>query len=165
MAHLDGLNLPASIADIAEMMPVEDLMLAIMRDELPDLPLYSLIPFDVSDLDFFGLVRRAPVIGAWRGDMRFIDTADVVFHVFTRDPNADEKGAVISEAIRVTLRNAVAKQKVYPELGYLKHVRMRTEPARKTDWNTSSGPVQFADLPNGFFRYETQFSLVIRRPI
>lgn len=164
MGHFDGLNLPASITGIAEMMPVEDLMLNIFRDKLPDLPIFSLIPFDLHDLDFFSIVRRVPMTGAWRGDERFIDTAYAAFHVFTRDPDADEKGAAISEAVRITLREAVQEQKSYPDLGYLKQARLITEPARRTDWATSSGPVQFADLPQGYFRYESQYAVSIRRP-
>ena len=158
------LGLPESITDKVVMHPVEDLALAISRDKLPDLPCYSLIPLDTSDTPFFAVYRRVPFVGAWNGDHRFIDHANLVAHVFTKDPNADEKGALISEAIRQSFWEAGREQKEYPGLGHLISVRMPTEPTRQTDWATSSGPVQYADLPLGFFRYQTNYTWKIRRP-
>lgn len=163
-APLPELGLPASILNKVAMHPVEDLVLAILRDELPDLPVRSLIPLDTSDLPFFALVRRVPFVGAWNGDHRFIDHAAIAIHVFTNDPDGDEKGALISEAIRVALWDASHKQVMYPNLGYLLTMRMTTEPTRQTDWATATGPVQYANLPEGTFRYQTNYTLKIRRP-
>jgi len=158
--HFDSLHLPAYITDRVEMLPVEDIILAVFADELPELPISSLIPFDLANTDFFAIVRRIPLMGNWGGDPRFLDKAQISIHVFARDPNADEKGAVISEAIRVTLRNAATKQTVYPDLGHVVKVEMRAEPAQKPDWASGS-----ADLPSGYFRHEAQYALTIRRPL
>ena len=164
MSIYDSLGLPPSITDLVEMAPVEDLILAILREKLPDLPCVSLLPMNTDSMDFFALVRRAPYSGTWTGDPRFIDHANLSVNVFTRDPNADAKAAVISEAVRVTLRDAAREQKVYPDLGWLKEAGLSTEPARQPDWASSTGPVQYADLPAGFFRYQATYTLTIRRP-
>jgi hypothetical protein len=42
---------------------------------------------------------------------------------------------------------------------------MDTEPTRQSDWATSSGPVQYADLPSGFYRYQTNYTVKMRRPV
>ena len=163
---LSYLGLPAEITTRVELHPVEDIMLRVLRGALPASPIYSMIPFDQTRLgDYFILVRRLPGWGIWDGDDRFVDFAGVGVHVFTKDPNADEKAALISEAVRVAIRDAVRSNTYFPDLGALKKVRMDEEPVRRTDWATSSGPVQFADLPSGYQRYEARYSLWIRRPI
>ena len=159
-------NLPAEILDLIELHPVEDLVLRILREALPTSPIYSMIPFDQGALgDYFILIRRLPGWGTWDGDARFIDFAGVGVHVFAKDPNADAKGALVSEAVRVVLRDAAKNRVHYPDLGGPTKVRMDEEPVRKTDWATSSGPVQFADLPSGYQRYEARYSVWIRRPV
>lgn len=161
---LTDLGLPDSILQTVQMFPVEDLILAIMRDELPDLPSFSLIPQRTDQYEFFATFRRFNS-GLWQGDPRFVDKAGLQVHVFAKDPDADSKAAVISEAIRVALIRAAKNQKVYPGLGHLFFARVTGEPARSSDWAQSVGPVQYADLPSGFTRYQTNYSLKIRRPV
>jgi len=161
---ISNLGFPESIEQTVQMFPVEDLILAIIRDELPDLPSFSLIPQRTDQYEFFAMFRRFNS-GLWQGDPRFVDKAGLQVAVFTKDPNGDSKGAVLSEAIRVALVRAAKKQKVYPGLGHLFYARVSGEPARGSDWAPSSGPVQYADLPTGFTRYQTNYSLKIRRPV
>ena len=161
---LDAIDLPASIKAVVQMYPVEDLVLAVIRDGLPDLPSFSLIPQDTSAYEFFAVFRRIPG-GTWGKDPRFVDHATLQVQVYTKDPESDSKAALISEAIRVTLVRAEREQRVYPGLGHLVKVTVTNEPARGSDWAPSSGPVQYADLPSGFTRYQTTYSLKIRRPL
>lgn len=162
---LSHLNLPAAITDLAEMTPLEDVALRVLRDAMPGVPVRSLIELKQAAIGrFFILIRRIPAWGVWDGDERFIDRGDLAVHVFAKDPDADEVGAVVSEACRVALRNSARRRDWYPDLGGLLNVRLIEEPVRKTDWATSSGPVQFADLPAGYQRYEARYGLWVRLP-
>lgn len=156
------IDLPQSVLDLVEFSPVEDIALAILRDGLPDVPVYSLIPEDPDP--FFIIVRRRPALGNWDGDPRFTDEARINVHTFAQDPDGDEKAAIIAEAVRVVLRNAWLNHSVYPGLGSIIRIQQITDPARKTDWATSVGPVQYADLPTGYWRYESEYELWIRKP-
>lgn len=156
------LGLPMSVIELAEFSPVEDLVLAILRADLPDVPSYSLIPNETPD--FFVLTRRVPMLGDWGGDERFVDAGRFIIHAFTSDPDGDEKGAILSEAVRVVMRNAGRERRSIPGKGSITELRLIAEPTRKTDWATSSGPVQFADLPTGYWRYESTYQIAARKP-
>lgn len=156
-------NLPASIRAIAERTPVEDFLLDLFRQELPDIPTNSLIADD--QVFPFILVRRIPGVGEESGDPRFIDAATVSIQTFVPDPDGDEDSAILSEACRVVLRDAWLKQKGVPARGHITDMEMLMSPRRVTDWATSTGPVQYADLPTAVIRYEAQYALSIRRPI
>lgn len=155
-------DLPQSVYDLIENRPVEDIILAILREGLSDIPVYSLIPEDAPE--HFILVRRLSGMGAWTGDPRFTDSGRFVVHTFTADPDGDYKGAVLSEAVRVVLRNAHTNHWSHPNLGSIIEISMTTEPGRQSDWSTSAGPVQYADLPTGYWRYQTTYHLEVRRP-
>ncbi|MFE9924268.1 hypothetical protein ACFYQA_22600 [Streptomyces sp. NPDC005774] len=155
-------GLPAHIKALAELSPVEDLMLAVLRQGLPGIQVNTLISKDQT----FPLVlaRRDPSWGAWTGDARFLDAARVGVHVFCEDPDGDEDAAILSEAVRVVLRDAWLNQTVYPGLGHITRVDLASAPRRQTDWATSTGPVQYADLPTGVWRYEATYDIEIRKP-
>lgn len=156
------LDLPQSVLDLVEFSPAEDILLAILRDGLPDVPIYSLIPDDAPPM--FVLVRRYSTFGSWTGDPRFVDAGRFTIHTYTSDPDGDEKGAVLSEAVRVVLRNAWLQHKVVPGRGSVIRIDMIDAPTRKPDWATSQGPVQYADLPTGFWRYESVYHIEVRKP-
>lgn len=153
-------DLPDSVYALIENRPVEDIVLAILREGLPDIPVYSLIPESVPE--HFVLVRRLAGLGDWDGDPRFTDTGRFVIQAFTADPEGDYKGAVLSEAVRVVLRNASFSKWSHPDLGSVIEIQMTSEPNRRTDWATASGPVQYADLPTGLWRYESTYSIHVR---
>ena len=158
--------LPAEIMDRVELHPIEDLALKVLREAFPTTRVYSKIPYNQKPIeDHFILIRRIPGWGTWEGDDRFLDFAGLGVQVFAKDPQADLKASLISEAVRVALRDAVTSHTYHPGLGALTKVRMDEEPVRKTDWAASAGPVQYADLTAGYQRYESRFSLWIRRPI
>ncbi|WP_406192360.1 hypothetical protein OH733_05430 [Streptomyces griseus] len=155
-------GLPPEIKALAELSPVEDLMLAVLRQGLPGIQVNSLIAKGQT----FPLViaRRDPSFGNWAGDTRFLDAARVGVNVLCEDPDGDQDAAILSEAVRVVLRNAWMAQTVYPGLGHITRVDLASAPRRQTDWATSTGPVQYADLPTGVWRYESTYDIEIRKP-
>lgn len=155
-------DLPQSVLDLVELSPVEDMLLYILRAGLPDVPIVSLIAENAPPM--FVLVRRIGGFGDWEGDPRFTDSGRFKVDCYTRDPDGDEKGALLSEAVRVVLRNAWLAHVNVPGRGSIIEIKMLSEPSRKTDWATASGPVQYADLPTGLWRYETTYQLLVRKP-
>ena len=158
----DPSELPDAVYELVENKPVEDMLLAILRRGLPDVPIYSLIPEQPPH--YFVLIRRLAGMGGWDGDARFTDAGRFFVHTFTQDPDGDYKGAVLSEAVRVVLRKAWLEHWSFPNLGSVIEIQMQMEPSRRTDWATSAGPVQYADLPTGFWRYESTYAIHIRKP-
>ncbi len=156
---VDGL--PESVVSMAEFAPVEDVLLPILRQALPEVRIYSEVPED--DLFPYVIVRVAPTERWWSGDDRFVDWATVFVHVFAENPDGDRKAALLSEAVRVALRDAWLNGTV-TEHGHICGFRMTNRPSRRADWATAQGPVQYADLPTGVTRYETLYVLQIRRP-
>lgn len=154
-------SLPQEVLDLVVFSPIEDLVLALLRDRLPEsIPVQSLI---ADDQTFpLVLVRRTSDWGSWRGDGKFVDSGQVVVHTLTQGLNADSDSAYLAEAVRVILRDSV--NKVVPERGYLTSATLVSSPRRVTDWATATGPVQYADLPTGVVRYETTYELGIRAP-
>jgi hypothetical protein len=155
-------DLPTSVYALIENKPVEDIILAILREGLPDVSVVSLIPQEVPE--HFVLVRRLQSLGDWHGDPRFTDEGRFAIHTYTADPDGDYKGAILSEAVRVVLRNASLHGWRHPDLGSVIEIAMVSEPTRATDWSTSTGPVQYADLPTGYWRYQSSYTLSVRRP-
>ncbi|MGW0899284.1 hypothetical protein ACWD0G_20265, partial [Streptomyces goshikiensis] len=123
-------GLPDHIKAMAELSPVEDLLLAVLREGLPGVRVKSLV--DLHEEFPLVLVRRDPTWGEWQGDTRFTDAARVVINCFVPDPNGDEEAAILSEAVRVVLRNAWLNQKVYPRRGHIIRVDMNSAPRRAT---------------------------------
>jgi hypothetical protein len=155
-----GTDLPPSVFALVEMSPVEDVLLAILRQGLPDVPIQSLIADDPPP--FFVLVRRTNGLGDWDGDPRFIDSGRFVVQTFTQDPDGDYKGAILQEAVRVVLRTAWLEHWA-TDTGSVIEITLHQEPSRRTDWATSTGPVQYADLPTGYWRYESTYEIKIRK--
>lgn len=161
-APIDDTPLPQSVLDLIENAPIEDMVLAILRKGLPDIPVVSLIA--PNPPPHFVLVRRMSGLSDWSGDPRFTDTGRFYVHTFTQDPDGDYKGAILSEAVRVVLRTAWLEHWSFPGLGSVVEIGLLSEPTRKTDWATSVGPVQYADLASGLWRYESTYSIQIRKP-
>ncbi|MEU5433822.1 hypothetical protein AB0G73_10635 [Streptomyces sp. NPDC020719] len=155
-------GLPDHIKALAELSPVEDLLLTVLREGLPGIRVKSLI--DQHEQFPLVLIRRDPSFGEWGGDTRFTDAAHVVINTFAPDPNGDEDAAILGEAVRVVLRDAWLKNKVVPGRGHITRVDMNSSPRRASDWATATGPVQYADLPTGVWRYEAIYDVQIRKP-
>lgn len=153
--------LPQEILDLIEMHPVEDLALNLLRRQITSVPVQSQI-FD--DQTFPAIViHRGDTVGEWwGGDPRFLDRAVLDVFCFVEGLNADEDASLLSEAVRIALRNSV--NIVVPGLGHLTEVTMTSPPRNAADWDTATGPVQYADLPSGVVRYSTSYVLLVRRP-
>lgn len=153
-------TLPPEILAKVEMSPVEDLLLALLPDQLPGVPVQTLIE-DEQTFPFI-LIRSNGSWGNWTGDERFLDAAEIRVHTFADGINADEDANNLAEAVRVTLRDS--KNIVVPQRGHITNIQMTSRPRRVTDWATSSGPVQYASLPAGVFRWEAVYHVTIRKP-
>jgi hypothetical protein len=142
------------------MSPVEDLILALIPDKLGGVAVQT----KVNDDQTFPLVlvRSNGSWGTWAGDERFLDAAHLVISTFSEGLNADEDAANLSEAVRVVLRDS--KNVVIPHRGYITDCELVSRPRRVPDWNTSTGPVQYADLPTNVIRWEAEYHVIIRKP-
>lgn len=155
--------LPAEVYALAEMSPVEDIAIALLRSRLGGVPVKSLIDHDQQFP--LVLVRRGDSFGiGTSGDERFVDDAVLIVHTFCIDPDGDEDAALLAEAVRVVLRDAWLDQTKVPGRGHITHFEVLSRPRRAPDWATATGPVQYADLPTGAHRYETRFQIRVRRP-
>jgi hypothetical protein len=143
------------------MRPLEDLLLPLLRPRLTGISVQSLLHDDQTFPVV--LVRSNGDWGNWSGDRRFIDTAQLNVQVFCDGLNADEDAAILSEAVRVVLIESI--NKVVPGWGHIIDVDMVSRPRRVADWASSTGPVQYADLPTQISRYETLYEVVARRQI
>lgn len=155
-------SLPPQVAAMAERAPIEDFLLTVLSEALPDIEVVTQIrknqTFPVI------LARRLPTFYFFSGDERFLEQADVAIHVFAVDPDGDRDAAIISEAVRVALRDASFNNWGTPDLGWVKEFICLSPARRLSDWATASGPVQFADLPSNTWRYEGRYRLTIRKP-
>lgn len=153
--------LPQNILDMVEMNPIEDLILQLIRPKLAGISVQATVQSPQPETAV--VVRRASDWGAWNGDARFVDAGTLEVHVYTVGLNADQDGALLSEAVRVALLDSL--NEVVPSLGHLQRVRLQSAPRRVADWATASGPVQYADLPQGSIRYESTYQLRVRRAL
>lgn len=155
-------NLPNSVLSRVEVSPVEDMLLWLLRDAFPEIPVHSLIPNETNDADFI-LARKNHSSGEPKTNETFLHTADIYIDVFTTGPEGDARAALISEAVRVMLRNAWVNNVYIPNRGWVRHVICLEDGSLVSDWATTGGPVQYADLPNEYWRYQSQYQFTWRR--
>lgn len=154
-------SLPQNILDLVEMKPIEDLLLTVLRPALAGIRVQSLIE---DDQQFPAvIVRTNGDWGRWGGDPRLIDTGQVNIQAFCSGIDSDQDCALLSEAVRVVLRDSI--NVVVPNIGHLTRVEMVARPRRAPDWATATGPVQYADLPTGVQRYETLYDVSLKRAV
>jgi hypothetical protein len=109
------------------------------------------------------LARRTYSVEAENTD-RFVDRAHLQVQTFCEDPDGDADAAILAEAARLALRDAWLNQTVIPGLGYLTYMQVYMPPRRVADWVTAAGPIQYADLPDGTWRYDANYVIAVRRP-
>jgi hypothetical protein len=153
--------LPAEVLALAQFKPLEDLVLALLRDHFTEVPVRSLITDPMTTP--MVVVRLGDGFGVWNGDHRFITTGQLMVDTFADGIEADHDAAMLGEAVRVALRRSL--NVVKPGLGHLTSVEPIHLPRRKPDWATSIGPVQYADLPTGVVRYESDYDIAWRRSV
>ena len=154
-------SLPPEVAGMGTFALPQRLALAILREKMPTAAIYTRIPKDIAGP--FLLVRQLDGLGFWDGDPRFLNKAIIKIDTFTQGLNGETDGGVFQDAIRTKLFEAWREQKVYPELhSSLNRLICVSDPNPVTDWATSTGPVQFADLPGLWFRWESRYEFQIR---
>lgn len=157
--------LPDEVLDLCEFSPIEDFLIPLLRAHLPAEPaifVRSLISMN-EPLPCV-LMRRLAPFGS-RGDPRFVDSTRVSMHSYAEGADGDVDAAQLGEACRVILRDAWLHQEVVAGRGHISQFRTVSAPRRVSDWAPSTGPVQYADLPVGVYRYEAIYDLEIRRYI
>jgi hypothetical protein len=155
-------NLPDSVKALAERTPAEDLALDILRSRLPDIEIVTAIRVDQTFPVI--LARQLPNFITFISDERFVASVDLAIHAFAQDPEGDRDAAIISEACRVVLRDAWLNHYDNPALGSVTFFETLSPARQASDWADASGPVQYADLPAGVWRYEARYRLVVRKP-
>lgn len=155
-------QIPENIRALADFAPAEDIVLPLLREGLDPVRVQTLVEFDQGFP--FVHTRRAQGLTSDIGDPRFVDSVLIQVNVFTEGIDADESGAVLSDAVRAVLWRAYKEQLVVPGRGWISYFDLRQPPKRASDWATATGPVQYADLPTGVYRYESMYQLGIRRP-
>ncbi len=140
---------------------VEDVVLDILRAAVPDIAWFDEV--DQSVPPPFGIVRRDTYIGVGDADHRFIAPAYCAIHTFTKGVDADINNSRMQEATKLAMLRAGYRQPPARDWGYVSSTRL-VEPYRKrSDWQNSEGPVQYADLPNDYTRFESVWEVKIRR--
>src|SRR5690625_864815 len=111
------------------------------------------------------LVRKGLGAGSNASDPRgFNEDVWLEIDHFTTDPDGDIQGAQLSEAVRVVIRDAWFNQTVLNNT-WIAKFSMPAEPTRKADFADSAGPVQYADLNQGLWRYQSRYHLMLRHHV
>lgn len=108
--------------------------------------------------------RRSGTVSNRVKDERFLEPAIVAIETITDGVDADEVGEELQEAVRAVLREAHLNQTVIPNGGAINRMEISSLPSRVSDWATSTGVVQYAQLPDGQVRYESILRILVRPP-
>lgn len=156
------MSLPDSVKAMVTHEPlVEDVVLDILQDEISEIHWADATA--QSQPTPFGIVRRDTYIGSAGADHRFISSAYCAIHTFTSGINADIDNSRLQEALKLVLLQAGFDQPEVRDWGFVSSTRL-VEPYRKrSDWQDSEGPVQYADLPNDYARFVSVWEIKIRR--
>lgn len=156
-------GIPSRIKDELAMSPAEEVTLFILRDRIPDVPTQTLVR-DGQDFPFI-LLRRDPMYGGDGGDPRFTDKARLSIQTFVAGIDGDQGAGDLAHYINRVLFQEARERRTAPGRGTLLSSRMVGSPRRAPDWASSTGPVQYAELPSGVWRYETIFEVTVRHPL
>lgn len=108
--------------------------------------------------------RRSGTQAADVADDRFVQPAIFSINTITSGVDADEVGEELQEACRIAIRQAVINQTVIPGAGHIVKLDNAIIPSRVSDWATSSGVVQYSQLPKGWVRYESVYRCILAPP-
>ena len=155
----------------------EDLLLRVLRQYFYGDPHQLDPPEGATDVPFIRtllsdepefpllLVRRDKRSGGQTlnvDDQRHALSAVFTIESLCQGDEADVDSALLQEAARVALQSAVEDQVGWPDIGYINHLNIWSQPARVSDYATSSGVVQYASLPVGVLRYESIYQFIMR---
>lgn len=167
MFDISKIDLPDVIKTTQSNAPITDICLEVLRKRLPGFPFFTKIPFkqtpaEISPFYTFAIVRPDDGLGFWNGIENILDNGGITIQVFTHDPDGELKGILVSNAIKLSLFAEKRDRTFFPGLGGICGVTMTQEPIRRADWATATGPVQYADLPTGYWRHESKFDVFVR---
>lgn len=152
--------------DIPVHSPVEDLLLAVFNDYFDGKGVHVGTTYSEDNAPPMVMSRekRHAFGRTSQVDERFLRPAMVVVNTITAGVNADAEGSQLQEACRHALMSAWLDNKIYPGLASISRVETGTYPSLVADWDTSTGVVQYAALPQGWVRYEAIYRLLLRPP-
>lgn len=140
----------------------EDVMLDIVRKRLPGLQVTSWIDQDM--VPPYVLFREAPFVGQLASDSRFLEEFYVTGECFTQIPDGDIDAPRILTAIGTAIERAgYAHDEILDGLGWVQSARLIEPPNRRADFANSEGPVQYADLPQGYARFISTYHILVKR--
>lgn len=108
--------------------------------------------------------RRSGTMGLGTKDERFLRSAVMVVNCLVSGINAEQEAEQLSEACYNALLEAMVNQIVIPGKGHISDIKNSSTIASEPDWATSTGSVQYAQLPKGTVRYETIYRVLFRPP-
>jgi hypothetical protein len=108
--------------------------------------------------------RRSGTLALHSRDDRFMQSIILMVTTITNGPDADEEGEELQEMCRYALRQAQQMQLSIPGSGSIAVMEVSTNPARVSDWATSTSVVQYTSLPKNAVRYEQIVRLLLRPP-
>src|SRR5690606_8310753 len=155
--------IPAAVLEEDDLGLPQRLGLEIIKDWLPGVKIQTRIPTKIGG--GFVLVRQIDGNGYWDGVPGLLNDTVIKVDTFTHGPNGESVGGRLQGAIRSVLFKAWRTQKVYEIDGHrmcLNRIHCTSDPTNVSDWATSSGPVQFADLSAGWFRWESRYEFIVR---
>lgn len=110
------------------------------------------------------LSRRSGQAGFAAASVVHTRVALLELNTITDGPDADELADQLQEAARKLILEAWLNQTEVPGAGVINRIDNSTMATAVSDWQTSSGVVQYANLPNGAQRFEAVYRLLLRPP-
>ncbi|GAA1411906.1 hypothetical protein AUR04nite_00530 [Glutamicibacter uratoxydans] len=104
---------------------------------------------------------EAAFLGHDIGEMR---VALLELNTITEGPDADSDCHDLQEACRKLIVEAWLNQTEVPGVGVINRITNTIIGSAVSDWQTSTGVVQYANLPAGAQRFEAVYRLLIRPP-
>lgn len=108
--------------------------------------------------------RRSGTVAHQSPDETHVQAAIVSVNTITGGLDADEVGEELQEACRIALFQAWRDQTVIPNAGCISSITNSSPASRVSDWATSTGVVQYSELPKTLVRYESIYRILIRPP-
>ena len=108
--------------------------------------------------------RRSGTVAHASPDENDLQAAIISVNTITDGIDGDEACEELQEACRIALVQAQLTQRVYPNAGSISTITNSSPPSRVSDWATSTGVVQYSELPKTLVRYEAIYRVLIRPP-
>lgn len=143
-----------------------DLMLHILEPlKAKGVHVYSAFEDDMELPAVVPLFSRRSGESAFNGyDIGRTRVALLEMNTITEGPDADDDGHQLQEACRKLIIEAWMNQVEVPGVGVINRITNTILGSAVSDWQTSTGVVQYANLPAGAQRFEAVYRLLLRPP-